>query len=261
MPAEDFPLPSFSTAEATTFTIACTDLAWLIAQTQFAICKEKARYYLRGIFLCLHDSRLRAVATNGHVIATAALDADRVSVPETMPSVIVPEKTIERILDLLKTDPNGKAAVEISRQKIRATVGAAVLTSKLIDGEFPDWQRVIPRNNPSVIEFDAGALAQAVERIAIVVNPGYAIKFLIEDNTLTVSGRSAYGDDSAVEPVDVTHVGPTLQIGFSPEPALDILRHIEGRAVWEFGGPGEATLIKPKDGGRALFVLMPMRTR
>ena len=188
LPESDF--PDLAAGEMThKFTLPAKDLKRLIDKTQFAISTEETRYYLNGIYLHVAGSgkaqKLRAVATDGHRLAQVELDAPKGA--EGMPGIIVPRKTVGEVQRLIE-DLDAEVAIELSQTKIRFTIGDVVLTSKLIDGTFPDYGRVIPAGNDKTLIVDKPEFEAAVDRVSTVSSErGRAVK-------LALSGRQAGAD-------------------------------------------------------------------
>jgi DNA polymerase III subunit beta len=260
LPQSDFPdltAGSFSH----TFRLKATDLKMLIDRTQFAISTEETRYYLNGIFIHTIESngqlKLRAVATDGHRLARADVEAPSGS--EGMPGIIIPRKTVGELQKLVD-NPDLVVTVEVSDAKIRFTIGSIVLTSKLIDGTFPDYQRVIPTGNDKELKIDCQSFAQAVDRVSTISSErGRAVKLALGEGqlTLTVNNPDA---GSATEELAVGYESDPLEIGFNAKYLLDITSQLSGtEAVFMLADPGSPTLVRDLAGDDALYVLMPMR--
>jgi len=244
------------------FKLAAPDLKRLINKTQFAISTEETRYYLNGIYLHTagsgkKDRQLRAVATDGHRLAQVDLPAPAGS--EGMPSIIIPRKTVGEIQRLIE-DIDGEVAIELSEAKIRFTVGSVVLTSKLIDGTFPDYARVIPHANDKRLEVERKEFEQAVDRVSTVSSErGRAVKLSISAGKLVLSVTNP-DSGSATEELEVVYEADPIDIGFNSRYLLDIAAQIDGdTAILKLADPGSPTLIEDKTTPGALYVLMPMR--
>ncbi|SHF70935.1 DNA polymerase III, beta subunit [Kaistia soli DSM 19436] len=246
------------------FELPATAFKTLIDRTQFAISTEETRYYLNGIYLHTPTvegrTLLRAVATDGHRLARA-----QTNVPEGadgMPGIIIPRKTVGEIQKLLDTsDPAALAAIEISDTKIRVTFGPVVLTSKLIDGTFPDYARVIPQGNDKALKVDRATFSDAVDRVSTIASErGRAVKLSLGDDgrlSLTVNNPDS---GSATEELDVDYSASPLDIGFNSRYLLDIAAQLKTpTALFRFADPGSPTLIQDEGDEDALYVLMPMR--
>jgi DNA polymerase-3 subunit beta len=260
LPADDF--PSLSVEDLNhAFSLASKDLKRLIEKTKFAISTEETRYYLNGIYL--HEAKsdgkalLRAVATDGHRLAQVELPLP--SGAKDMPGVIVPRKTVAE-LSRLAEDSDGDIRIELSPAKIRITGPRVVLTSKLIDGTFPDYERVIPQNNDKRMEVDNAAFAQAVDRVSTLSSDkGRAVKLSLSDGKLVLSVNNP-DSGSATEELSVDYAYDPLEIGFNARYLLDISGQLEsGTAEFSLADPGSPTMVRDSKDNSALYVLMPMR--
>ncbi len=260
LPQSDFPELTAGTFTHS-FRIPAEELKALIEKTQFAISTEETRYYLNGIYLHTIESagalKLRSVATDGHRLARAEVEAPSGS--EGMPGIIVPRKTVAEIQKLVD-QPDLVVTVELSDTKIRLTIGSVVLTSKLIDGTFPDYQRVIPANNERKLVIDRQSFAQAVDRVSTISSErGRAVKMSIADGqvTLTVNNPDS---GSASEEVAADYDSDPMDIGFNARYLLDVAGQLSGSdARFMLADAGSPTLIQDTSDERALYVLMPMR--
>ncbi len=256
LPETDF--PDLAAGEMShNFTIASADLKRLIERTQFAISTEETRYYLNGIYLHAIDDKLRAVATDGHRLAQAEIAAPKGA--KGMPGIIIPRKTVAEVQRLID-DAGEEVKVELSATKIRFSLGNAVLTSKLIDGTFPDYGRVIPAGNDKTLIVDKGEFMSAVDRVSTVSSErGRAVKLALTDGRLTLSVVNP-DSGSATEELEVEYGAEALDIGFNGRYLLDILQQVEGeKARLKLADPGSPTLIEDMEAAGALYVLMPMR--
>jgi DNA polymerase-3 subunit beta len=260
LPESDF--PDLAAGEMThKFSVPAKDLKRLIDKTQFAISTEETRYYLNGIYLHVATSgktqKLRAVATDGHRLAQVEFDAPAGS--EGMPGIIVPRKTVGEVQRLIE-DLDAEIAIELSASKIRFSIGDVVLTSKLIDGTFPDYGRVIPAGNDKTLIVDKGDFEAAVDRVSTVSSErGRAVKLALSPGKLILTVTNP-DSGSATEELEVEYDSDALDIGFNSRYLLDIAAQIEGEvAVLKLADPGSPTLVQDKDAAGALYVLMPMR--
>ncbi len=260
LPVEDF--PSMAGGELPhVFRIATADLKIMIDRTKFAISTEETRYYLNGIYLHAAEAGavpvLRAVATDGHRLARVEMP-----LPEgagEIGGVILPRKTVMELRKLL--DEAGETVeIHLSETKIRFVLEDILLTSKLIDGTFPDYERVIPTGNDRILEVDARAFARAVDRVSTVsTEKSRAVKLALENGSLTLSAQSAE-QGSAVEELEVSYDAPRLEIGFNSRYLLDITQQIEGDgARFAMADAGSPTIVADTADASALYVLMPMR--
>ncbi len=260
LPADDFPALSADDL-GHAFSIPAAELKRLIDKTRFAISTEETRYYLNGIYLHAATSdgkpTLRAVATDGHRLAQAELALPQGA--KDMPGIIVPRKTVNELAKLVE-DGDGDVRVELSPAKIRVSTPRVVLTSKLIDGTFPDYQRVIPQGNDKTMEVDNQTFAQAVDRVSTLSSDkGRAVKLAMQDGKLTLSVNNP-DSGSASEEIPVEYGFDPLEIGFNARYLLDISERLEGgTAEFQLADPGSPTLIRDGKDVSALYVLMPMR--
>src|SRR6266481_1433788 len=244
-----------------TFKLAAADLKRLIDKTQFAISTEETRYYLNGIYLHTAGTAkaptLRGVATDGHRLAQFELPLPAGA--SGMPGIIVPRKTVAEVQRLIE-DNEAEITVELSQGKIRFTLGETVLTSKLIDGTFPDYARVIPLGNDKELTVDKKEFEQAVDRVSTVSSErGRAVKLSLSNGKLMLSVTNP-DSGSATEEIEVEYGSEPLDIGFNSRYLLDIAAQLEGEAaVLKLADPGSPTLIQDRDAKGALYVLMPMR--
>jgi DNA polymerase-3 subunit beta len=258
LPPEDF--PDLAAGElANTFTVAASDLRALIDKTRFAISTEETRYYLNGIYF--HEvpqaAMLRAVATDGHRLAQAQIG--RPDGAKGMPGVIVPRKTVLELVKLIEGD-DGEVEIALSSSKIRFTMKGLVLTSKLIDGTFPDYERVIPRHNDKLLEVDTKLFAEAVDRVSTIsMEKGRAVKLNIGNGKLVFTVNNP-DSGSAEEEIAATYNADPIEIGFNSRYLLDIAGQIRsGAAALQLADAGSPTIIKDPGDEQALYVLMPMR--
>jgi DNA polymerase-3 subunit beta len=260
LPESDF--PDLAAGEMThKFSLPAADLKRLIDKTQFAISTEETRYYLNGIYLHTAGSgkspTLRAVATDGHRLAQSdlALPAGAGGIP----GVIVPRKTVIEVQRLIE-DSDAEIAIQLSTAKIRFSVGDVLLTSKLIDGTFPDYARVIPAGNDKELVVDKKDFEAAVDRVSTVSSErGRAVKLSLTGGKLVLSVTNP-DSGSATEELEVEYDADPIDIGFNSRYLLDIAAQLDGdAAVLKLADPGSPTLIQDKDAKGALYVLMPMR--
>ncbi|HUS98551.1 MAG TPA: DNA polymerase III subunit beta [Hyphomicrobiaceae bacterium] len=261
LPAEDF--PDLAAGEMThTFTIAAHELKRLIDKTRFAISTEETRYYLNGIYLHTATSEaggeaLRAVATDGHRLAQLELDLPPGA--SGMPGVIVPRKTVHELHRLLE-DGAKEVTVAISATKVRFEIGPITLTSKLIDGQFPDYGRVIPKGNDKEMRVSNAEFMSAVDRVSTIASErGRAVKLNLTANQLTLSVNNPEGG-SATEEIGVEYQADPLEIGFNARYLLDIAAQLESdHAIFKLADAGSPTMVRDSEDEGALYVLMPMR--
>lgn len=243
------------------FSLSANDLKSLIEKTRFAISTEETRYYLNGIYLHTaqrgKEATLRAVATDGHRLAQ--LDIPRPKGAEGMPGVIVPRKTVHELHRLIETG-GSDIAIGVSQAKIRFEIGSITMTSKLIDGSFPDYQRVIPQSNDKSLRVSNAQFMSAVDRVSTIASErGKAVKLAIDKDKLVLSVTNPDGG-SAVEELAAEYESGKLEIGFNARYLLDISGQLESDTLqFMLADPGSPTTVKDGGDDRALYVLMPMR--
>jgi len=263
LPRDDFPVIVEGDLP-TSFEIPAKTLAELIDRTRFAISTEETRYYLNGIFLHVSEEDkpvLKAAATDGHRLARFTLP--RPDGAEGMPDVIVPRKAVAELRKLLEEALDGNVQVDLSASKIRFTLGGEggmVLTSKLIDGTFPDYSRVIPTGNDKLLKLDPKSFYEGVDRVAtIATERTRAVKMALDSDKVTLSVTSP-DNGTAAEEVPADYRSDSFEIGFNANYLKDILGQIDGDTVeLHLADAGAPTLIRQDDKSPALYVLMPMR--
>jgi DNA polymerase-3 subunit beta len=258
LPRDDFPVIVEGDLP-TSFEIPAALLAQLIDRTRFAISTEETRYYLNGIFLHVTDEELKAAATDGHRLARFTIP--KPAGAEGMPDVIVPRKCVAELRKLLEEVLDTNVLIDLSASKIRFTLGGEkVLTSKLIDGTFPDYNRVIPTGNDKLLKLDPRSFYEGVDRVAtIATERTRAVKMALDADKITLSVTSP-DNGTAAEEVPADYGANGFEIGFNANYLKDILSQIEGDTVeLHLADAGAPTLIRQNDKSPALYVLMPMR--
>jgi DNA polymerase III subunit beta len=259
LPRDDFPVIAEGDLP-TQFELPAATLRQIIDKTRFAISTEETRYYLNGIFLHVADDNgpvLKAAATDGHRLARVTVA--RPEGADGMPDIIIPRKCVAELRKLLD-EVDGNVEVSLSATKIRFGLGSAVLTSKLIDGTFPDYSRVIPTANDKLLKIDPKALMQGVDRVStIATEKTRAVKLGMEQDKVTLSVTSPE-NGTATEEVSGDYASESMEIGFNARYLLEILQQIETDTVEvHLADSGAPTLLRENDKSSALYVLMPMR--
>ena len=260
LPKEDFPIMASSEYDAN-FSVAGPVLRRLFDKSKFAISTEETRYYLNGVYMHVADSDgsqvLRCVATDGHRLAR--IDAELPDGAESLPGVIVPRKTVGELRKLLDDDDT-EIAVSVSETKVRFAAPGITLTSKVIDGTFPDYTRVIPGGNTRRLEVDAAEFAQAVDRVATVSSErSRAVKMSLDEDRLVLS-VIAPDSGAAEEELAVAYADDALEIGFNAKYLLEIASQVDREnAVFLFNSSGDPTLMREGNDETAVYVVMPMR--
>lgn len=260
LPVDEFPILSGGDLPHQ-FNLKAAQLRSLIDRTRFAISTEETRYYLNGIYIHKTNregnSLLRAVATDGHRLAS--VDIPIPVGAEGIPGVILPRKAVTELRKLID-ETSDEIAVSLSESKIRFAFDDVVLTSKLIDGTFPDYERVIPDGNDKLMDLNCSGFAEAVDRVsAISSEKSRAIKLSLSAGVLVLSASSPE-HGSATEELEVNYQGDKLEIGFNSAYLLDVARQIDGEtARFTMADAASPTVIQETNDDTALYVLMPMR--
>jgi DNA polymerase III subunit beta len=263
LPREDFPAIADGDLPFG-FSLPATTLKQMIDKTKFAISTEETRYYLNGIFLHVTEEAkpaLRAVATDGHRLARVAIDRPEGAVG--MPDIIVPRKCVNelrKLLDEAANDSGSDVRVQLSASRIRFTLNNAVLSSRLIDGTFPDYSRVIPTANDKLMRIDTAALREGADRVStIATDKTRAVKLSMGDDKLTLAVTSPE-NGTASEELAASYTSTPMDIGFNSRYLLDILDNIEsGEVEIHLADGASPTLIREGKDSQAIYVLMPMR--
>jgi len=260
LPVSDFPELGSGDMNVS-FSTPANNLRELIDRTRFAMSNDETRYYLNGVYLHAADANgvavLRAVATDGHRLAQFEMP-----LPEgaaDMPGVIIPRKAVAEIRKLVE-EAAADITIEISENKIRFAFDHIVMTSKLIDGTFPDYQKVIPQGNDKIVEIDPKLFTAAIDRVSTISNEKTrAVKLAINGATMTLSAQSPDAG-SATEDIEISNDNTALEIGFNSKYLLDITAQIESDGcrliLADAGGP---TIIQDVTDPSSLYVLMPLR--
>ena len=260
LPREDFPIMA-SSEYGTRFKAKADVLRRLFDKAKFAISTEETRYYLNGVYMHVAQvdgaPMLRCVATDGHRLAR--IDAPLPVGADEMPGVIVPRKTVAELRKLLDDD-SAEISVSVSETKVRFATPTLTLTSKVIDGTFPDYSRVIPMNNTRKLEVDAADFARAVDRVATVSSErSRAVKLALDQDRLILS-VNAPDAGAAEEELIVAYADDPLEIGFNAKYLQEIASQVDrDNAVFLFNGSGDAALIREGGDQSAVYVVMPMR--
>lgn len=260
LPKEDFPIMA-SSEYAANFSAKSGDLRRLFDKSRFAISTEETRYYLNGVYMhsaTFENSKvLRCVATDGHRLAR--VDTGLPEGAEELPGVIIPRKTVAEIRKFLDDD-EVQIAVSVSETKVRFATPDITLTSKVIEGTFPDYTRVIPASNDKKLEVDADEFAKAVDRVSTVSSErSRAVKLNLEDDQLTLIVNSP-DSGAAEEQVAVAYSDERLEIGFNAKYLLEISGQIDKEnAIFMFNSSGDPVLIREGNDLSAVYVVMPMR--
>lgn len=252
LPAEDFPSIK-SIDPSISFEMGAAELKEALDLSAFAMAVEDVRYYLNGLCLDFGGYGFTCAATNGHRLSTCSVELDQGVEGHRY---IIPRKGVQEIAKLLK-DGSGTVAVDISTSHIRIQYGDSTLTSKLIDGKYPDYTKVVPTDNDKEVRVEPNVLRQAINRASIMASEKTkGVRVDLSSGSLTVSADN----NDATEEVEVEYSGDDLSVGFHAPYLIDVLERMQGNeCVIEFGGEGSAVLIHDPEEGMAQHVVMPMR--
>jgi len=257
LPILEFPIMTTENFSCS-YRMHAAELSYLIDKTRFSMSTEETRYYLNGIFFHkTSDGFLRAVATDGLRLAQAQVELP----PETeaLPEIIISRKTIHELRKLID-EVAEEAVISISENQVRFVVGSSILISRLIEGKFPDYEKVIPLHNDNSLEVDVKAFADAIDRISIMSTDKLRpVKIRVEDSVMAISAHST-DTGNAVEELEVKYQGGPVDFGFNARYILDVTQQISSPHLQLLIGD-ETQAIIAKDGvdPSALYVLMPMR--
>jgi DNA polymerase-3 subunit beta len=256
LPAEDFPRLAKPAGDVTKFALPQKALRRLLGLVQYAMAQQDIRYYLNGLLVLAEGKQLRLVATDGHRLAYAAMP-----LPASLPrqEVIVPRKTVLELAKLL-ADSDEEVRIELSTGQASFNFGAVELVSKLVDGKFPDYTRVIPTQHKNRVSLDRELLRQSLQRAAILSNEKFrGVRWVLTDGSLKVVSSNAEQEE-AQEELEVDYRGDALDIGFNVNYLLDVLNNVGGAQVeCQFGDAASSALLQFPAEPEFKYVVMPMR--
>ena len=258
LPAEDFPRMAMSETEPGKIELTQKSFRHLLAQTQFAMAVQDVRYYLNGLLLLVDGGELRAVATDGHRLAYACMALpEAVSLPKQ--EIILPRKTVLELSRLL-ADSDDPVHVEMTTNQIRFQFGNVVLVSKLIDGKFPDYERVIPPNLKNLVTLNRTALLQSLSRAAILTTEKFrGVRLILTPGSLKIVAANAEHEE-AQEEIEVEYSGDVIDVGFNVVYLLDMLNFASSESIeWGFNDAASSALLTLPGNERFKYVVMPMR--
>jgi DNA polymerase-3 subunit beta len=257
LPSEDFPRLAAAEGEVTKFSVPQKLLKTQLGLVQYAMAQQDIRYYLNGLLMVVEDNLLKLVATDGHRLAFASREIGINGVAHQ--EVILPRKTILELSKLLR-DTDEPVVIEVSASQVRFAFGSVVLVSKLVDGKFPDYSRVIPKSQPKLLRLDRVTLLQALQRAAILTSDKFrGVRWVLSDGSLKIICSNTEQEE-AQEELDVDYRGDSLDIGFNVGYLLDVLNHLDVTEVLcGLGDANSSALITVPDKGDFKYVVMPMR--
>jgi DNA polymerase-3 subunit beta len=256
LPAEDFPRLAKPAGEVARFTLSQKALRRVLALVQYAMAQQDIRYYLNGLLVVVEDKQLKLVATDGHRLAYASLPL-AADLPRQ--EVIVPRKTVLELGKLL-ADSDDEVKIELAATQAAFSFGAVELVSKLVDGKFPDYTRVIPTTHKNKLQIEREPLRQALMRAAILSNEKFrGVRWVLSDGSLKIVSSNAEQEE-AHEELEVKYSGDALDIGFNVNYLLDVLNNVSGSAVdCAFGDSSSSALLSYATEKDFKYVVMPMR--
>ena len=255
--ADDFPRLALSEASTTSFTVPQKMLRSLLGLVQYAMAQQDIRYYLNGLLMVIEDDQLKLVATDGHRLAYASRKVSGKNLSRQ--EVILPRKTIIELSKLLD-DSDDPVAIDLSAAQAKFKFGNAVLVSKLVDGKFPDYGRVIPQSQPKKLKLDRIVLLQALQRAAILTSDKLrGVRWVLADGSLKISCSNTEQEE-AQEELDVPYKGETLDIGFNVGYLVDVLNNLDVAEIeCGLGDANSSALFTLPERNDFKYVVMPMR--
>lgn len=256
LPADDFPRMTISEGETKQFSISQKAFRQLISKTQYSMAAQDVRYYLNGLLLLVEGKELRAVATDGHRLAYASVEIDT-DLPRQ--EMILPRKTVLELNRLL-VDTDDALNITLTPNQVRFAFGSVVLVSKLIDGKFPDYERVVPATLKNHMKVGRQMLMQAMQRAAILTNEKFrGVRVVLGDNSLKLIAANAEQEE-AQEEIEVDYTGDVIDVGFNVGYLLDVLNNVHAEEIqWSFNDANSSALITLPGNERFKYVVMPMR--
>jgi len=258
LPAEDFPRMALTDGDLKKFTVTQKQFRQLLAQTQFSMASQDVRYYLNGLLLLIDGNELRAVATDGHRLAYASMPLEG-EAESSRQELILPRKTVLELSRLL-ADSDDPLLIELSSNQIRFKFGHINLVSKLIDGKFPDYERVIPATLKNVVALNRAALLQSMVRAAILTNEKFrGVRLVLSAGSMKIMAANAEQEE-AQEEIEVDYSGDAIDVGFNVGYLLDVLNNTSVETVeWGFNDANSSALLSIPGNERFKYVVMPMR--
>lgn len=255
LPYEDFPKLNNQLVEPRRFTLSQSKFKNLLASVQYAMAQQDVRYYLNGVLLIIEAGSLRAVATDGHRLAYDKIDIEGIHAKQ---EIILPRKAVIEMSKLL-SDSDESVEIEFSSQQVKIEFSGVTLISKVIDGKFPDYERVIPKYT-NHLEMQRQQVQQALQRAAILSNEKFrGVRFVLTEKKLTIISSNSEQEE-AQEEIETSYQGEAIDIGFNVNYLMDGLNNIHGdAAVFSFGDPNSSILITTPSKSDYRYVVMPMR--
>ncbi|BCL76795.1 DNA polymerase III subunit beta [Jeongeupia sp. HS-3] len=256
LPAADFPTLAVDTNLKATLRMPQGQLKALLGRVQYAMAHQDIRYYLNGLFVVTEGSHLKLVATDGHRLGFASTE---LSASFDKNEVILPRKTILELYKLL-ADVDDEVAIDIAGNQVKFSFGNIVIHSKVVDGKFPDYNRVIPQNNDKLLTIDRASLLSSLQRAAILSNEKFrGVRLVLTEGLLKILCNNNEQEE-AQEEVEVAYQGAPLDIGFNIQYLLDVLTNLSADALhFSFGDVNSSVLVTIPDNEHFKYIVMPMR--
>ena len=255
LPAQDFPKLSNQLADAKKIILNQSVLKALLLSVQYAMAQQDVRYYLNGVLLIVEGNKLKVVATDGHRLA---FNAGNIEGNYEKQEIILPRKAVSELSKLL-SDSDEKIELEFSTQQVKATFSGITLITKVIDGKFPDYERVIPKYD-NHLSMNRMQVQQALQRAAILSNEKFrGVRFVLTEKNLSIISSNSEQEE-AQEEIETDYHGEAIDIGFNVNYLMDGLNNISSElAIFSFGDPNSSILITTAENEEFRYVVMPMR--
>ena len=258
LPAEDFPRMALAEGDIQKIVVTQKQFRRLLAQTQFAMAAQDVRYYLNGLLILAEGNELRTVATDGHRLAYASMQLENdTDLPRQ--EMILPRKTVLELSRLL-ADNDEPLQIELTSNQIRFQFGNINLVSKLINGKFPDYKRVIPATLKNFVTLNRATLLQSMVRAAILTNEKFrGVRLVLTPGSLKIMAANAEQEE-AQEEIEVEYTGDAIDVGFNVGYLLDVLNNSSAESIeWGFNDANSSSLLTVPGNERFKYVVMPMR--
>ena len=255
LPAQDFPKLSSLLENTSKIVLQQSLFKSLLLSVQYAMAQQDVRYYLNGVLLIIEGNNLKAVATDGHRLA---FNAGVINGNHKKQEIIVPRKAVAELCKLLG-DTNESVEIEFSNKQVKVVFSGINLTSKVIDGKFPDYERVIPKYS-NQLSMNRVLIQQALQRAAILSNEKFrGVRFVLTEKNLSIISSNSEHEE-AQEEIETDYHGEAIDIGFNVNYLMDGLNNISSEvAIFSFGDPNSSILITTPDNQEFRYVVMPMR--
>ena len=255
LPAQDFPKLSNQLTDAKKITLPQNTLKALLLSVQYAMAQQDVRYYLNGVLLMVEGNKLRAVATDGHRLA---YNATNIKEEFKKQEIILPRKAVVELCKLL-SDSDEQVEIEFSPQQVKASFSGITLVTKVIEGKFPDYERVIPKYD-NHLSLNRMLIQQALQRAAILSNEKFrGVRFVLTEKNLSIISSNSEQEE-AQEEIETDYHGEALDIGFNVNYLIDGLNNVGGEmTTFSFGDANSSILITTAENQEFRYVVMPMR--